>query len=89
MPDAIVAASATPMSDEAAGFAVLTRRLVAGELDERLLHTEDSDMGAMIALAVGGAAEELARARKLVSELQACRAEIARTCAAMRETLKQ
>jgi hypothetical protein len=102
MPDRTARATAPALSDEAGGFAVLTRalrprgrenvghaRLVAAALDERLLHTEDSDMAATIGLTIGGVAEELARARKLVADLQVRRAEIALGCAAMREALQQ
>ena len=101
MPDRTARANAIDLSDEAAGFAVLGNaldlaivnighaRLIADALDARLLHTPDTDAAAAIALSVTGADAQLARARKLVADLQARRAEIAQTCAAMRGTLER
>lgn len=101
MPDRTARANAAILSDEAVGFSVLSEaldlaivnighaRLIADALDARLLHTPDTDAAATIALAVTGVDAQLARARKLVADLQARRAEIARACAAMRGTLER
>ncbi len=74
-----------------AGAAHLTTRArsVAAAIDKPLASTESRDQACAIALNVIGAAEELARARRLVADLQARRAEIAQDCAAMRATLDQ
>jgi hypothetical protein len=88
MPNEPVRANVTALSDEAAGFAILTRaldlasvnvghaRLVAGALDEKLVKTPDGDRTAAIAIALSGADAQLARARKLVADLQARRADV-------------
>ena len=89
MPDATVAADARAMSDETAlGHA---RLVAAAQMNpgRQIRRPEAATCAATIALTVGGAAEELIRARQMVERLQARRAEIARTCAAMREMLER
>jgi hypothetical protein len=101
MPDATVRADVTSMPDEAAGFTVLGKALdlarvnvghaglVADALDVRLLHSPDTDAAAVITIAISGIDAQLIRARQLVTDLQQRRAEIARDCAAVRETLER
>jgi hypothetical protein len=58
---------------------------MASVLDERF----SGDGTAAIALNISGADAQLARARKLVANLQARRAEVAHSCTAMRATLER
>jgi hypothetical protein len=72
-----------------AAFHVQRARGLAGALCDRLEATRANEAAVWVAINVAGADAQLARARQFVADLQARRAEIARTCAAMRATLER
>jgi hypothetical protein len=97
MPDAPLRATATALPDDAliarlavvlidAATAVGRALTLAAVLDERLAKEDDT---AAIAMNISGADAQIARARKMVADLQARRAEVARSCTAMRATLER
>lgn len=103
MPNATVRANVTSLPEETAFLALFALALILADveprlarargvacaIDKALAETGSCDQASAIALNVIGAEGQLARARRLVADLQARRAEIAQTCATMRATLEQ
>ncbi len=81
--DALIARLAVVLID--AATEAQRARILVSALDERF----SGDNTAAIALNISGADAQLARARKLVTDLQARRAEIARECDTVRATLER